>query len=340
MAKLCELGGGMDPVSYLLGLCIGIDLLVDGFSQGLLDLVHSFFQGGMVLIAYGNGQSILGKKLCKARTHGAKADDTYIDCLVFHLLLSWHVILDEAKQMKQELKWLAYLVGGLQLLPLIAITGYFHLRILVARCSDPSGNSEYRLAKRFAQVVLHWLGYRVELHQEVALPTQCPYAVVSNHASYLDFAVLLGFFPTPLRFIAKRELTRLPAIGSYLKKRGILINRKERASAILAIEQGVKVHQDIPILIFPEGTRSNDGKLKPFKRGGLGALIQQGLDLVPVAIMDTNRYLPRGSVRFYGAPAVIRMWVGKPLKRSGFATSEAMIEALEKLIADKLGQDL
>src|SRR5262249_45072263 len=160
--------------------------------------------------------------------------------------------------------------------PLLLITFFYQLRIWCRRNDE----AEYHLGTSYGRTVLRWLGYRVQVQGQLH-PEPRRFAIASNHASYLDFAVLLGYLPTPIRFIAKRELTKLPVIGGHLARRGVLIDRKNRAEALPIIEKAVDQHPNIPILIFPEGTRSADGLLKPFKRGGLAVLIARGLDIVP-----------------------------------------------------------
>jgi 1-acyl-sn-glycerol-3-phosphate acyltransferase len=157
------------------------------------------------------------------------------------------------------------------------------------------------------------------------------YGVAANHASYLDWPLLLAFFPTNLRFIAKRELRHIPALGSYVAKRGILIDRGGRKATFAKIEQAINDSDPTPILIFPEGTRSEDGQPRKFKRGGLMLFCKYNWPIVPVTINGTYAYLPRNAVMFKPG-GQFRMIVGKPLYRQDFETDDAFIAAVQERV--------
>jgi 1-acyl-sn-glycerol-3-phosphate acyltransferase len=190
---------------------------------------------------------------------------------------------------------------------------------------------EYRLAKLYGRAVLRWTKMRVIVSGADKVANLKRYAVVSNHASYLDFAVLLGYFPAPLRFIAKQGLKFMPAIGRHLIARGILIDRKDRQRALQAIEAAILDDDLTPILIFAEGTRSDDGKPQRFKRGGLSLLAKHGVTMVPVTILNTYNHLPKGAIS-YRAGGELRMIIAQPLLRENFQSDEAMIDAVEACI--------
>jgi len=189
------------------------------------------------------------------------------------------------------------------------------------------GVLEQRVSQLFGQSVLRRLDMTVAVHGEDNVPARGRYCVVSNHSSYLDFAVLLAFFPSPLRIIAKKELTYMPGVGSYLKRRGVLIDRKRGVDAKQAIRNAATDEKPWPILLFAEGTRSKDGKVQPFKRGGLKILAEAGLPMVPVGITGTHAAHARTDP-YIKTGHHLDMHIGEPVlpKELGVEPSMAEIE--------------
>ncbi|NMC69091.1 MAG: 1-acyl-sn-glycerol-3-phosphate acyltransferase [Myxococcales bacterium] len=206
---------------------------------------------------------------------------------------------------------------------------WHHLFKLGANVIDPAGDIEQLIGRILARRILEHLGcpVRTEGLEHVAGLTR--YGVASTHASYLDWAVLLGYFPAPLRFVAKRELVHVPVIGNYLRLRGILIDRSRGEDARAAIARAAREDIPWPILIFPEGTRSRDGSIGKFKPGGLRLLVEAGRPIVPVRIRGTYEALSRHdrAVR----PRPLEMLVGAPVPPD-FGGVEAVLAEVERRV--------
>lgn len=222
-----------------------------------------------------------------------------------------------------------------QLAPLVLITFKYHWYVLLSSWIDKEGVMEYRLGKLFAREILKRTGQEVEVVGAENVKDHEYFAVASNHASYLDFAVLLAFFPTPLRFIAKKELRRIPVIGKHLVSRGVVIDRKDRRSAFDSITAAIDDKNPIPILIFPEGTRSADGKPRPFKRGGLFLFAKSNVPIVPVTIINSAAHLPRGAINYLPG-GKLKMVISPAVELKNFSNArnpeEAMIDAIEQAV--------
>jgi 1-acyl-sn-glycerol-3-phosphate acyltransferase len=138
------------------------------------------------------------------------------------------------------------------------------------------------------------------------------YVFASNHASALDILALLAVLPTNFRWIAKKELFSLPIFGPSLKAAGyIAIDRSDRRSALQALlAASERIKNGASVVIFPEGTRSLDGKLLPFKPGGLMLAQRSGRPVVPVAILGSNQALPAKQLLINPGP--IHVKIGKP----------------------------
>ena len=200
-----------------------------------------------------------------------------------------------------------------QIVKTLGIVSYYHLFKLMGNLVDgEEGVIEHRVSQLVARSLLRNLDFEVQVSGTDNVRGLRHYCVVSTHASHLDWAVLLGYFPSPLRFIARKDLTAVPVIGSYLKLRGILIDRSKGDDAKKAIRRAAQDDSPFPILLFPEGTRSPDGEIKKFKRGGLRIMQEEGLQMVPVRINGTFDAFPRDA-RLITTGGRLQMLVGQPL---------------------------
>lgn len=215
-----------------------------------------------------------------------------------------------------------------QIAELLAICGEYHLVKLAANIIDgKEGQLEQRIGQLLARRILDHLGYQIRLEGLERVRGLRRYAVVSSHASHLDWAMLLGYFPDPVRFIAKKELTAVPVIGNYLRLRGVLIDRKAGQDAKSAIRAAARDQSPFPILLFAEGTRTHDGRVQPFKPGGLRILAEEGLTLVPVRILGTFDAFSRHA-RAIRPGGTLTMIVGEPVdpKEGGVEWAIAEVE--------------
>jgi 1-acyl-sn-glycerol-3-phosphate acyltransferase len=226
-------------------------------------------------------------------------------------------------------EWIRYR----QLAQLIGLFGYHHLFRLGGSLVDPEeGVIDHRVGQLLARRTLARLDLPVVCSGLERIAELRNYAVISNHSSYLDWAVLLGYFPSPLRFVAKRELSRLPVVGGFLKHRGILIDRSRGKDAKTSIRQAIFDENQWPIMLFPEGTRSPNGELRPFKRGGLRLLVEAGLTVVPVCIRGTYEAFPRHA-RHIRSGSTLELQVLEPVNTERSTDPEHAIDRLESQIA-------
>ena len=212
-----------------------------------------------------------------------------------------------------------------QISQLAAIAGCFHLVKVVGNViDDEDGVIEHRVSQLVARRLLEHLEMEVRTAGLDHVPRFERHCVICNHASYLDWAVLLGYFPSPLRFIAKKELLGVPVIGSYLKRRAVMIDRSQGRDALSAIRDGAADDQPWPILLFPEGTRTPDGEMKPFKPGGIKVLAEAGLTMVPVGIWGTYEAFARHA-RVIKTGSRLRMIIAEPVRPADFGDDTAAL---------------
>lgn len=160
------------------------------------------------------------------------------------------------------------------------------------------------------------------------------YVVIANHESTAD-PFLLSFLPFDMRFIAKAELFRAPLIGWLLRLGGdIPVRRRDRRSvAKMMRECHATVRDGTPVMIFPEGTRSADGELLPFKEGAFRLAIETQTPILPVALAGTRRCRPKGALWFGRAHARAR--VLEPISTAGLSLADLqqLIEEARRRIA-------
>lgn len=144
------------------------------------------------------------------------------------------------------------------------------------------------------------------------------YVFMANHESYFDVPALLATLPGQVRFAAKRTLFHIPVFGWSLWAGGFIpVDRRNRARAKDAFEIAARrIRAGASVLFFPEGTRSPDGRLHAFERGGFLLALKSGAPIVPVGISGSFRILPRNRLRVH--PGKIRIRLGTPIDTSAY----------------------
>ena len=150
----------------------------------------------------------------------------------------------------------------------------------------------WRFAKTQARVLARVLGVHVKVRGLENLDGK-PCVFVSNHRSHFDIAAILGFVPGIIRFTAKKELFREPVLGLVMRTMGMVPIDRDHPEK--AIERLGRLRSDgHSIVFFPEGTRSRDGVLAPFKKGAFVTAIELGLPVVPIACRGGDAIMPAG----------------------------------------------
>ena len=161
-----------------------------------------------------------------------------------------------------------------------------------------------------------------------------PYIYVMNHQSMFDIVVAFVLIPFNFRFIAKKSLKPIPFLGWYMTVTGmVFIDRKNRRAAMRSLNEAYeKIRRGISIFVYPEGTRSADGRILPFKKGAFVMAIQAGVPIVPLAIDGGQRVLGRDSVHI--GKATVHFKAGEPIPTAGLTLADR--DALVKKVRDSL----
>ncbi|MEX2528357.1 MAG: lysophospholipid acyltransferase family protein [Gemmatimonadota bacterium] len=155
-----------------------------------------------------------------------------------------------------------------------------------------------------------------------------PWILVANHESWYDVWALATHLPLHYRFVAKEELSRVPLFGyAWVRCGHVSINRGDRGSAVASLEEALKRVRDdrIAMILFPEGTRSPDGNLLPFKKGAFVLALQSGIPIVPVGVQGGRQILPKGSFRVRSGEMVIRVGDPIPVEGLGMKDRDALL---------------
>jgi 1-acyl-sn-glycerol-3-phosphate acyltransferase len=184
----------------------------------------------------------------------------------------------------------------------------------------------YRLCQIWAWNNLVVCGVRVHVQRLAKLDPRRPYVFMSNHRSQYDILAVVEALPEfQLRWVAKKELTRIPIFGWALERSGhIVIDRSDHAQSVASLRAArEQMEQGISVVIFPEGTRSTAGEtLLPLKKGGFMLAIETGFPIVPVVVRGSGDILPSGS--WWPLGGDVEVVVGPPIEVAGVERDELM----------------
>jgi len=219
-------------------------------------------------------------------------------------------------------------------LNLVITTLFLSIVALTVSLFDRKGNAIHSIARMWARIHLWICGIRVVIKGTERIQNP-PYIFMCNHQSALDIFSLLSSLPLSFRWIAKRELFFIPFFGWAIKRAGyISLDRKNPREALKAIEEAAtRIREGLNIIIFPEGTRSKDGKLLPFKKGGFSLAVRSGVPIVPVGIQGTYRLQPKGSF-IPKEKGIVYIRIGTPImigEKNRSATGRIMEETRKQI---------
>jgi 1-acyl-sn-glycerol-3-phosphate acyltransferase len=199
-----------------------------------------------------------------------------------------------------------------------------------------SGNPMHNIARLWGRSILAASRIKVTVTGMSNIDPASPYIYMPNHQSNFDIPVLLGHLRVQFRWLAKMELFKIPIFGRAMRKAGyISIDRNNRESAFKSLAVAAnQIKNGVSVLIFPEGTRSRDGNIQSFKKGGFVVAIDAGVPIVPVVITGTRAIMPKGKFRVYKGH--VRMDIQKPIPTSTYTreTKAALMESVRRVICE------
>lgn len=210
-----------------------------------------------------------------------------------------------------------------------------------ARLIDKSGDKVIDLARAWGKTLAFVTGMKVHMTVEQELDLQQPYVFMSNHVSSADIWALFSVLPMRVRMIAKKQLGSIPFFGWALRcGRFVFIDRQNPHAARRSIDEAARrIREGVSVLVFPEGTRARDGRLKEFKKGGFHLALTAGVPIVPVVVRGTFDLIPAKTMRI--RPGRVEVVLAPPISTAGLtgADREQVLERVHAEIAKRLGPD-
>lgn len=187
-----------------------------------------------------------------------------------------------------------------------------------------------------------WLGgVRMRVEGIEHLPHHGPAVYMSNHQGNFDIPALFAALPVQFRWLAKAELFRIPLFGLTMRTAGYIpVERKDRRLAIKSMNQAAeRVAAGTSIIIFPEGTRSPDGQMLPFKKGGFVLALQAQVPIVPIAIDGSAALMVKSSWMIRSGEIRMRIFPAIPTAGKGSKDRDALMAEVETCIASALAPE-
>jgi len=189
-------------------------------------------------------------------------------------------------------------LGTVTIIPLITLMGLF----------DKPGRAFWPLARFWGFVLTQGAGVRgLQVIGRENIPRDSGVILMPNHESHLDPPTVIRLSPVPVRFIAKASLFRIPVFGWGMWAAGMIpIDRSNQKKAFASIDRAAEaITMGKTVLVFPEGTRTPDGDLQGFKKGGFVMAVRAGVPIIPLGIAGTRAIMPPGFGMEKAGPVVV-----------------------------------
>ncbi len=190
----------------------------------------------------------------------------------------------------------------------------------------------YAEARFFIRLLFWVAGVRLVIHGRVELPAERACVYMSNHLSNVDPPLLLYALPGQMSVLAKKELFSVPLLGWVMRLGELVpVDRSDKDASHAAIDLAAeRLAAGRPFLVFPEGTRSLDGMLLPFKRGSFVLAEKGQAPIVPVTLKGTREIMPKGSLRL--RPGRVDVHIHSPIWPAEYPDRSALVEAVRASI--------
>ena len=179
---------------------------------------------------------------------------------------------------------------------------------------DRTGALQFWCARGWCRLVAWSIFARILVHGVEHVRAGQPYVYMANHSSLIDTPALFAYLPYPFRIMAKRELFFVPFMGWHLWTAGHFpIDRRDRRKTVRSLRRVIEgVRDGKSLAVFPEGTRTRDGRLQKFEPGTFKIALRAGVPIVPVTIRGTFTLLP--STTLAPRPGRVEVILGEPIE--------------------------
>ncbi len=207
-----------------------------------------------------------------------------------------------------------------------------------------SGRFAHWCARTWSRLILATTGVHVDVSGLERLVSDRAYVFVANHQSIYDIPIVFWSLPYQIRIIAKESLGRFPFLGWHLRRTGHMLVDRRRPDRAAIFGRASKLMEDgLSLIVFPEGTRSCDGRVAPFKGGSFYLALESELPIVPISIVGSRRVMLKGRLATY--PGRVKLIVHEPIDTTGLAggdprAARAFAARVREVIAPDAESDL
>ncbi len=223
----------------------------------------------------------------------------------------------------------------------VTMTLILFIPMIFSSLLSSTGNLAFSISKIWARVMLLASNARVDIVGKDKIKKGQSYVIISNHQSVFDILAIVTSLGIQYRWTIKKEVLKIPLFGHALyASRNIFIDRSNPERARESIRRGLdRLPAGVSIIFFAEGTRSHDGRLRDFKKGGFIVALERNSPILPITVNGSRDVLPKGSIVF--KPGRITVVVGDPIDTRGFTqdTMGALIDRTRQVIQSNLVQD-
>lgn len=189
----------------------------------------------------------------------------------------------------------------------------------------------HKIARQWGNKIIKTANISLEIINNDFINPNAYYVFTANHTSLFDIPISMVAIENPFRIIYKKELEKIFLFGYIMKKSPyIAIIREDSKNAMAGVQQAIEaVKNGTSVLIYPEGTRSEDGNLGEFKRGGFMLASRSGRPIVPVTIVNSGNILPKGQLDFKGGK--VKVIIDKPIEIPENITKKEEVELMAQV---------
>jgi 1-acyl-sn-glycerol-3-phosphate acyltransferase len=207
-----------------------------------------------------------------------------------------------------------------------------------------SGRFAHWCARTWSRLILATTSVHVDVSGLERLECDRAYVFVANHQSIYDIPIVFWALPYQIRIIAKESLGRFPFLGWHLRRTGhMLVDRRHPNRAAIFGRASKLMEEGLSLIVFPEGTRSRDGRVAPFKGGSFYLALEAELPVVPISIVGSRHVMLKGRLATY--PGRVKLIVHEPIDTTGLAggdprAARAFAARVREVIAPDAESDL
>ncbi len=213
----------------------------------------------------------------------------------------------------------------------IAIGGPFLILICYLTKNE---NAIYKPVGLFVKIGLAMVGVKVVVNGLKHLDPKQAYIFTPNHQSFIEVPLFVTYLGRNPGYLAKKEVFKYPVFGPGIRMMGVIpVDRSNSPAAVESAKLATeKLRRGKSYMVYPEGTRSKDGKLLPFKKGAFMMAIEAGVPIVPVTVSGTTKIMPKGEFKVF--PSTVHLTVHEPISTTGYSkenVAELMQRTREKI---------